>query len=399
VVDLSSRDLAWLVYPRSVSEFLADYWERGPLLLQHRGECYYRDLLTSEDLDNIISSPSARYPAIRLAKGGWFYPPDAYTKDIQVGFLKFHGVPDVDKISAEYAKGATITLPALHRTWEPLLRLCARLEGQLDHSVHGNAYVTPGRAVGFPPHYDTHDIFVLQIAGCKHWRIDKPTIELPHDSQPCIPQNYIPGPRLAEIEMGPGDLLYLPRGYAHSTTTGKLHSAHITIGINIYSWVDLLGKAFPSSFERTDLRRGLPVGFASRAELRPTIKEQLARLIPAPPSGLEGDRLLDELIGRIQPGRLRVPERFRTAAIVISADSLLSAPRKQRYEIKTDSLGVTLLFEGRSYIFPSGAGSVLQAMCERPAFRAQELVEAPGIDPLLGFVRYLQGIGFLRSAD
>jgi hypothetical protein len=397
-MDTPTHDLAWLLHPRTVGEFFAEYWERGPLLVQQRRADYYDGLMTYRDLEDVISSPDARYPTIRLAKGGWFHPPEAYTRNVQIGFLTFDGVPDVERISAEYAKGATITLPALHRTFPPLFRLCATLEGELDHSVHGNAYVTPGRAAGFPPHYDTHDVLVLQLAGRKRWRIDEPTLRLPHDSQVCNPHGFTPGPRLGELELQAGDLLYLPRGYTHSTTACEGYSAHVTIGINIYSWVDLLGELVPGSAEREELRRALPPGFASRAELRPAIREQLARLLPGLLSDTQADQLLDQLIRRILPGRPRTPERFRADAIVIAADSLLRTPEERRYSLADHPQGVTLLLDGRPYVFPSGARSLLEAMRARETFRLGEFPQAQRIEELLGFARYLQGIGFLRSA-
>ncbi len=396
-MDASDSDLAWLLHPHAVGEFLDEYWERKPLIVRQRGADYYRTLLSNRDLEGIISSPDARYPSIRLAKGGRYYPPDVYTRDVRIGLLTFHGVPDVDRISAEYGKGASIALPALHRSWEPLLRLCATLEEQLDHSVHANAYITPGRAAGFPPHYDTHDILVLQIAGLKRWHIDEPTIGLPHDSQSCDPASYTPGPRLMDIELHPGDLLYLPRGYAHSTTTAESHSAHVTIGVNIYNWVDLLGAKAPSAVEREELRHALPPGFASRAALRPEMREQLARMVPELPAAVDLDQLLDDLIRRIVPGRLRIPERFRTEAVVISPDSLMQPPLARSYSLTHHAGGVTLLFQGRKYVFPPPGGPILEAMRERAAFSLGELPALLHTEGLLGFMRYLQGIGFLRA--
>jgi ribosomal protein L16 Arg81 hydroxylase len=58
-----------------------------------------------------------------------------------------------------------VALPALHRLWDPLRALCAELDRELGHSCHANAYITPGCASGFTPHYDTHEVLVLQLAG------------------------------------------------------------------------------------------------------------------------------------------------------------------------------------------------------------------------------------------
>ena len=127
-----SHNLGWLLHPLSTDDFFTGYWERKPLFIQRHDSEYYRGLLTNRNLEDIISSSDLRYPAIQLAKNGSFYPAAAYTSDARVGQLVLKGVPNVGTISAEYAKGTTIVLPALLRTWEPLRTLAWRLETELD---------------------------------------------------------------------------------------------------------------------------------------------------------------------------------------------------------------------------------------------------------------------------
>ena len=43
--------------------------------------------------------------------------------------------------------------------------------------VQINAYITPPQNRGFAAHYDVHDVFVLQIAGRKTWRIHEPVLD------------------------------------------------------------------------------------------------------------------------------------------------------------------------------------------------------------------------------
>jgi len=52
------------------------------------------------------------------------------------------------------------------------------LEEQLDHGTKTYVYVTAAQTSGFPPHYDTHDILLLQNRGqealatvCAHHQI------------------------------------------------------------------------------------------------------------------------------------------------------------------------------------------------------------------------------------
>ena len=70
---------------------------------------------------------------------------------------------------AQLAGGATLVLQALHRTWPPLIRFGTELAAELGHPVQINAYITPPENQGFAAHYDTHDVFVLQVAGSKRW--------------------------------------------------------------------------------------------------------------------------------------------------------------------------------------------------------------------------------------
>jgi len=395
-----SHHLGSLLHPISIDEFFTDFWERKPLFIQRRDNDYYRELLTDRDLENIISNADLRYPAIQLAKNGTFYPAAAYTSDARVGQLVLKGVPNVGTISAEYGNGTTIVLPALLRTWEPLRILAWRLETELDFSIHANAYLTPGQAAGFPAHYDTHDIFVLQIAGRKYWRVTKPPISLPHRSQTFKPEGFKPGPLIAEFELEAGDLLYLPRGYVHATTTSDGHSAHVTMGVNIFTWADLVGDLVPSSATNEEFRRSLPPGFASRTELRPSITRQLTRLLDSVgvSTAFDSDRYFDQLRrDAIAASWARNPVRFRADAIALRLDSRLHAPSAQRYTLASSGEEVTLDFEGRQYLFSARFWAALSAMCSHPAFILGELGGGLDSQTLLGFCGFLQSIGFLRG--
>jgi bifunctional lysine-specific demethylase and histidyl-hydroxylase NO66 len=390
----SIHDLASLLRPIPVDDFFSSYWECKPLLIHRNDAKFYGGLLTNRDLEDIICTSDARYPAIMLSKGGSYYPPQAYTNDITIGRLTFPGVPDVNKISLEYGKGATVSLPGLHRTWGPLSALCIRLEEALDYAAHANAYITPGGTAGFSPHYDTHEVLALQIAGKKRWLVDEPPLKLPHSSQRFKAESFTRGPRAMEIELTAGDALYLPRGYVHSTTTSESHSAHVTIGINVLTWADIAWEFIPSCVENEEYRRALPPGFASRAELRPALKQRLAQMLPGVP--VEHDVLIDRAISLVQSMRRRIPARFRADVTVITANSLLQTPIKQRYDVAQGKDPLTLDFDGKRFIFPGALSGILAAMCARATFRVADLAAGPDTEAWLTFARTLQRIGFLQ---
>ena len=110
----SPFDFSRLLSPLATGEFFSTHWEQKHWLLKRGQPHWYDSLITAADLENIISNSDARYPAIRLAKGGGYFPAEAYTRDVKHGDESFLGVPDLKRIADEYRHGATVALPALH---------------------------------------------------------------------------------------------------------------------------------------------------------------------------------------------------------------------------------------------------------------------------------------------
>ena len=113
-----------------------------------------------------------------MAKDGTVLPPSTLTRGGGAGAAIADQVAD-DKVLTQLAGGATLVLQALHRTWPPLVDFGSELAAELGHPVQVNAYITPPENRGFAAHYDTHDVFVLQIAGDKHWQIHEPVLPDP----------------------------------------------------------------------------------------------------------------------------------------------------------------------------------------------------------------------------
>ena len=153
----------------------------GPLLTAHGAG--FRDLLDLDGVDELLSRRGLRTPFIRMAKAGQVLDSSAFTAPGGVGAEIGDQVRD-DKVAALFGDGATVVLQALHRTWPPVIEFCTRLAAELGHPVQANAYVTPPASRGFSAHYDVHDVFVLQLAGRKHWTIHAPVLIDPLRDQP-----------------------------------------------------------------------------------------------------------------------------------------------------------------------------------------------------------------------
>ena len=166
-----------------------------------------------------------------------------------------------DLVLDEFAAGATLVLQGLHRTWAPLAEFTRALVADLGHPVQVNAYVTPASARGFDPHYDVHDVFVIQVAGEKNWRIHPPVHQSPLRDQPWdarraeVEQQAGTKPEI-EQTFRPGDVLYLPRGWIHSATALGGTSIHLTIGVAALTRHDVLREVLARAADDAELQIG-----------------------------------------------------------------------------------------------------------------------------------------------
>lgn len=392
-------DLKTLLAPFDLEGFSRDHWERKPLHVGRRDAHHYDSLLTNVDLERIISSPDLRYPAIQLAKNGSYLAPEVYTKNIKHGSEFFNGVADLGQIQSEYRSGATVVLPALQRTWSPLGKLCATLENELSHAVHANAYLTPGDSPGFTPHYDTHEVFVLQIAGKKWWRVFEPPLPLPHRTQPFTPVGYaLPAPIL-ELELCPGDLLYLPRGYVHAAKTSRGHSAHITIGMTVYTWVELLSEVIAASRDLAAFRTALPPGFAARDDLKRALREGLGQCLERLRSDIDSDRVIESFVRKVHAAKVHPVAAFNSDERVIGLETTLMAPEAGQYRILLENRSAVLEFDGKKLILPDQIRPTIDDMCSRRAFQPKELCGPLDNAAKLSLARYLHDERFLRMVD
>jgi ribosomal protein L16 Arg81 hydroxylase len=272
-------DFGVMIAPVEPTRFFAEFWEKRPLVISRQSPDYYSDLCSLADVDRILSSTDLRYPAIRLVRDGPDLPTDAYTRDLRSRRFMFAGVGDTDRILLEYQRGATILLQRLERSWPPLAVLCSNLEQLFYHPVDANAYLTPASSQGFGVHYDTHDVFILQLAGSKHWRLYEAPLRLPLESQPFDQSDVHPGTLSRQIDLHAGDLIYLPRGTFHEALTSTCSSLHITVAITPHTWADLMADAVAGVARQDErFRESVPLGSLRGQDAGP-LKDRFEELL------------------------------------------------------------------------------------------------------------------------
>ena len=256
--------LGFLIAPVGREDFLANYYEQKELLNLRDGTPRYGELLSLEMLDHFIASADLREGMLDLANKANRINREAYVDDdgrvMQVA------------VTEEYLKGATIILPQLHSSNFNLGEFCRSLEEVFTCHVQTNIYLTPpsreeGKAnQGFPPHYDNHDVFVMQIAGQKTWRLYGTPVATPFRGEGFEIATHPAGDPTNTFIMNPGDCIYLPRGLMHDAQSlGDEPSLHITVGLITKTWADLMLEAVSElAMSEPAFRRSLPAGYADR---------------------------------------------------------------------------------------------------------------------------------------
>ncbi|MCS5499415.1 cupin domain-containing protein [Cnuibacter physcomitrellae] len=284
----------------SPDTFAREYWGASPLLTPASAlPRDFDDLFSSTAVDELVSRRGVRTPFIRMAQEGDVLSPGRFTGSGGFG-AEIADQVDSAKVLARFADGATIVLQGLHRLWPPLIDFTRELVDDLGHPAQVNAYVTPASSRGFDPHYDVHDVFVLQIAGEKHWRIHAPVHEHPLRDQPWSQHRAAVAARaeqspVIDAVLRPGDALYLPRGWIHSAEALGGTSVHLTIGMPSFTRDDVLRSVLAQLGESPELRRPLPLGvdWTDAAAVRPLVEETLEALRTALP---DADELPDDVV-------------------------------------------------------------------------------------------------------
>ena len=163
---------------------------------------------------------------------------------------------DNEEIFGLFSEGGTIILQEFGKHCLSLKRFCESCEMAFQCPIHANIYITPPNSQGFTLHWDTHDVFVMQISGSKKWRVYNSPITLP-SREIFILEEWQQVPPSIDVELCAGDLLYLPRGYIHEAETTGQHSVHISLALNLFTVGDLFERVL-NQYNSELFRKSLP---------------------------------------------------------------------------------------------------------------------------------------------
>ncbi|HEX2686082.1 MAG TPA: cupin domain-containing protein [Kofleriaceae bacterium] len=369
--DAAIPGVPWLLSPHDIDEFAARTWDRKPLYIRRSDPDYYRDILTLDDLDSVI--------AYSIPKDDTGKAPPVMVVENRKHAQAPPNLAGGGRYYDAYARGSTLVFNSLHRRWTPVGKLCRAVSEHFRCPVIGNAYLTPKDAQGFPPHVDTHDVFVLQLHGEKTWRLrgvgSKRPLGPPH-RMPAIDVKALP--RGSEVTMRPGDALYIPRGLVHEAHTAHTSSLHLTIAVLAFTVEDLLIEAVRSLAERReDLRQHLSPASSTpdRAAMSPRLARKLlhfdARALEAAQQRLEARRVHEES-WTMPGGRFEAIDRIGDLDPTTRVVKRWGMPSSA----VADAGSVVFGFPGELMVSPRAVAAALAFIRDHDAFRVGDL---PGL--------------------
>lgn len=348
--------LAWLLHPISVETFLAEIWAKTHYHVARHCADYFETVLPGPSLtEDLVAVFCQESSALRLMRETDKKGADSYRLD--------DGSLDLAGIRNDFADGYTIVLDGVERHIRAIAALSQSIEVELNFPVQVNAYITPPRSQGLVPHYDDHDVLILQIQGSKTWHIyegaDVPPREIQREKDKAVAIEDLPSP--IDVQLEAGDVLYLPRGKVHEAETNSEPSIHLTVGVHAPTALMLaIGALYAQSFHDDRLNAQLPPRHLDDADQRAALEALMrdtVKTVEDPSALARGlDTLADVLVRR---GRCP-PVGPILNAVGIDGQTLVRKYQPLYSSVKAEPGGVTLQFASLSV----GAGPDHKAAME-----------------------------------
>jgi 50S ribosomal protein L16 3-hydroxylase len=191
-------NLSMLLGGITPDHFLAEYWQKKPLLV--RGALPGAERLIQRDALLALASDDSMESRFISQAGGW---------QLRYGPFPTRELKRATKPWTVLVQGVNLALPdadALMRGFDFIPY--ARLDDLMI------SYATDGGGVG--PHFDSYDVFLIQGMGSRRWRIGKQKDKTLIEHLPVrILKNFKPS---HDWILESGDMLYLPPEWAHDGT-------------------------------------------------------------------------------------------------------------------------------------------------------------------------------------
>jgi ribosomal protein L16 Arg81 hydroxylase len=266
--------------------FFSQYWERRSLHIRNGDPLRFSHLISAESLFEHEVKRCHHLKASTRDRDGWN--------------LETRIQPD--QAANMYRAGMTICASMLEERG-PIGEVIKAYRSAITTAAppHVNCYYSPDTR-GYGLHFDTHPVWILQVSGSKHWTVShepgvkEPPFNVvfpPGRDRVKLPWITLDRPdvtdrdRFMEVQLNPGDVLYMPAGAWHAARA-EGSSLALTVALGRVGTADLfnaiVGQTIQQRLRETTTRLPpMPTsdaagGASRRADLMVRIAADLARL-------------------------------------------------------------------------------------------------------------------------
>ncbi len=256
--------LAQLLAPMSVEQFFAEYHDKQPLHL--KGDpAKFASVLSWRQINRLLDMTHAwTSQSLMLVLDGKPVPAEQYCtlapgRDTNAQLMQ----PVTDRVREWIAKGASMVMNDVDSLTPGLASVSNAIEGAGLGKAQANVYISWQSHKAFHAHYDTHDVWAVQVEGEKTWNIWEGRAEWPIShpvfrSQTQEHHEQAKGKLRARVLLKAGDLLYLPRGWYHDALAEAPSSVHVAYGAHAVNGMDLMTILGERVLYDTAFRQPLP---------------------------------------------------------------------------------------------------------------------------------------------
>ena len=403
---MSRLDFSDLIAPHAPADFFDHYWQKAALLIKGDQADRFESLLPVNGIQGVLSMAD-QLPAEAVEIVG-------QTSVIETG------EKSPDSVSQFFMSGSTIRVKGIEKYSDPLRELCRSVEPELGFSARANLYCTPPNSRGFSLHFDTHEVLVLQLLGKKRWQVFEPITRFPLEYAPPLPfehdldevkrsrggrkagQDDIKatelGPLALEASLEAGDCLYLPRGFVHQAEALEEPSVHISLGIHVITWLDLLSVVMGQvAYVDERLRQGLPPGSLADPQNLKQFEKDFSECVEAFTRLANPGKAFNEI--RQSLIRHRNVASVHADLELVNRETKLEPEGRLQVYLSADGTLAGLTLGQDVFWMPISFASAFRFIAERKSFAVHELPGQFTDTSRLNLVRRLVKDGFLRIVD
>ncbi len=351
----------------NAEQFLKEYWQKKPLLL--RSAIAPESLsLTPEELAGLACEEEIESRIVTFADNDWSLQQGPFTEQF------FNQQPEQDW---------TLLVQAVDHYIPEVAQLLNYFRfipnWRIDDIMV--SYATTGASVG--PHYDNYDVFLIQGAGTRNWKVGPPVnsnVVLRDNKQLRLLTDFECN---FDWKLEPGDILYLPPRYAHWGIATSNDCMTYSVGFRAPSIAELLSDLCDETLSNMDYEERYGDAHLSLQENPGEINTETIDKI----SHLMTDKLLDKSALAIWLGQFLTQPKYDLLSEengCFSRQEIIEQ-LKNNHEICRDSASrfaftstdnsTTLFINGHDYPCYGDAIALAKLLCNHDSFYAKTLYE------------------------